>query len=202
MNEASATAPSLIDDRLRRFDHRLDPQRARRQAVPLLEHFEQAHRGGHLLRHLHLRHGDDEILRQLAAGLREQRGDEDVERANAARAQVFVQRLDADADERRQRTRREAARHFRRARGGVAIFLGVGAVAVAVLEIEPEIFHRLAPQLLDDAGVDLLRQAPRRRQCRAPRPALAASGAYSSSERSATAPSFCAESALKRCAPP
>ncbi len=52
----------------------------------------------------------------------------------------------------------ETARHFRRACGGVSIFLRIGAIAVTVFEIEPEIFDRFAPQFFDDAGVNLLRQ--------------------------------------------
>ncbi len=38
------------------------------ETVLFLEHFEEAHRGVHLLRHLNLRHRDDEIFRQFAAG--------------------------------------------------------------------------------------------------------------------------------------
>ena len=46
---------------------------------------------------------------------------------------------------------------------GVAVFLGVRAVAVAVLEIQPEVLDRLALQLFGHAGMD----AGRRVRCEA-----------------------------------
>ena len=74
---------------------------------------------------------------------------------------------------------------------GVAVFLRVGAIAVAIFEIEPEIFHRFAPQFFDDPIVNLVAAKFRRRPFRARAASVAASGAYSSSERSATSPSLC-----------
>jgi len=39
----------------------------------------------------------------------------------------------------------------------VAVLFGVGAIAVTVLEVEPEVLNRLAPQLLAYPRVDAFR---------------------------------------------
>ncbi len=85
------------------------------------------------------------------------------------------------------------------ARLRVAVFLVVRPVAEAVLEVDAEVLDRLALQLLDHARVDACGEVGSRPSAAA---SVAASGACSSSARSATAPSFCAASALNRCAPP
>ena len=59
-------------------------------------------------------------------------------------------RLDPDADERRERASAQSLRDFLRRSLRVAIFLCVGSVAVAVLEIDAEVFDRLASKLLYD----------------------------------------------------
>ena len=90
-----------------------------------------------------------------------ERGDEQVERAQAARVQLVRHRLDADADERRQRAGDHAGGDFLRCRLRVAIFLGVGPRAVAVLEIETEILDRFALELGEDALADGVRPSTR-----------------------------------------
>ena len=101
----------------------------------------------------HLRHGDRKVVGQPLAGLHK-RGHEQVERAEAARVQLARHRLDPDADERRQRAGDHAGRDFPGRRLRVAIFLGVGPRAIAVLEIEAKILHRLAFQLREHARAD------------------------------------------------
>ena len=145
----------MIDDRLRGFDHGFDPERAKTERRFLFEQGKEMDGRVHLFRDLNLGHRDDKIVRQLPAGGGHERRDENIERAEAARAQVFVQRLNANSDERRQAAVAHALCDFERAGVRMLIFLGVGAIAVAILEIEPEIFNRFALQFLSDARVDL-----------------------------------------------
>ena len=93
------------------------------------------------------------FARQPSPRRARERRDEDVERAQAARVQLLRHRLDADADERRQRSRRQPPRLPRRPLR-VAVFFGVGPDAVAVLEVDAEVFDRLARELFDDAGAN------------------------------------------------
>src|SRR5207244_9741897 len=51
----------------------------------------------------------------------------------------------------------DAGGDFARRGGGVAVFFVVGTVAVSVFEVDAEVFHRLAAELLDHAPVDRLR---------------------------------------------
>src|SRR6185312_5648239 len=71
------------------------------------------------------------------------------------------ERLDADAEERRQGAEGEAARDLRAGGDRVVVLLVVGAIAVAVLEVDPEVLDRLAPELLDDALVHLVGEVRR-----------------------------------------
>jgi hypothetical protein len=105
---------------------------------------------------------DHEVVGQLAAGLAHHRRHEQVQRAQAARRQLLAERLDADADERRQRPGRHSLHHLERRRAGVAVLLLVGAVPVAVLEVDPEVLDRLALQLGANPLVDRPRQVPDR----------------------------------------
>src|SRR3954468_17347044 len=136
--------PIMVDDRLRRLDHWLDPKRAGRQPIPFLDDFESPDCCFNLLRQLNFWNGNDESRWQLACRFAQQCGHEDVEGANTAFAQIFAERFYPDADERRERVRGETARDFAGSRGGMAIFFFVGAVAIAVLKIETEIFDRFA----------------------------------------------------------
>ena len=73
--------------------------------------------------------------------------------------QLLDERLDADADERRQRAGVEPRATSLRRRLRVAVLLGVRAVAVAVLEVDSEVLDRLAAQLLCNSRADLLCEA-------------------------------------------
>src|SRR2546423_47970 len=66
------------------------------------------------------------------------------------------ERLDADADEGAQRQSVAALGAFASGLRGVPVLFGVGADAVAVLEVDAEILHRLALQFLLHARVDRL----------------------------------------------
>src|SRR5262249_22848235 len=63
---------------------------------------------------------------------------------------------DRVADWRRQRAIAQPGRHFVRRKLRVAVLFEVGPVAEPVLEIDPEVFDRLARQLVDDAQVDAI----------------------------------------------
>ena len=93
----------------------------------------------------HLRKGEQETAGQ-AARVHEST-DEQVEGAQAPRASGGLQRLEADADERRRCTGGHGLRHLGGRAHGVGILDGVTAVAVAVLEVEPQVFDGLALQL-------------------------------------------------------
>ena len=88
----------VVDDGLRGFDHHLKLERARGKRELRLHLVEEIGERGALFGDGDLRERDDEVRRQRTIRFRDERGDEDVERANAARAQFFGERLDADAD--------------------------------------------------------------------------------------------------------
>ncbi len=99
----------------------------------------------------------------------DQRRDEDIQRPQAACVEFLRQRLDADADERRQGAGGKALGHFLGDRTGVAVLFLVNAVAVAVLEIDPKVLHRLATKLVGDTRanggrVHVSRQVERARE--------------------------------------
>ena len=104
---------------------------------------------------LYLRHRDDEIVRQPPARLRHERGHEEVERPHRTRAQVFVEGLDPDAHEGRQRAAFQPRGHLAGGGNGVPVLFGVGPVAVAVLEVEPEVLGGLTFQLGGDTRVQV-----------------------------------------------
>ncbi len=58
----------------------------------------------------------------------------------------FIQRLDPDADKRRERAFLQPARHFGGGALRMPVLLRVRAIAAAILEIEPEVFDRFAFQ--------------------------------------------------------
>ena len=82
------------------------------------------------------------------------RGNENIEGAHAARAQLFVKRLDANANKGRQRTVSHAVGDFRGRSGGMAIFFCIGTIAVAVFKVDAKIFDRFAPQFFVNAVVN------------------------------------------------
>ena len=158
---AQRAAAGGIHDRLGRFDHQLEAQRPARELVPPLQRLESRHQGRHLLRDDDLRQRDGEVRGQPTVRSLEQRPEEQLQRAQRPLGQVLAQRLDADPDERRQCPRHHPRRHLAGggARGGV--LLGVGAVAVPVLEINAEVLHRLAAQLFSNPVVHRGRQLRR-----------------------------------------
>ena len=132
-----------------------------------------------------------------------QRRHEQIERPQAARVQLLRHRLDADADERRQCSRRVTRGDFLGHRLRMAVFFSVRPDAVAVLEVDAEVLDRLARELVDNARCESLRRArPGRAEGASALANVLASGAYSSSTAARHAPILAAESALKRCAPP
>ncbi len=68
--------------------------------------------------------------------------------------QLFRHRLDPDADERRQHSRRVTGGDFLGYRLRVAVLFGVGPDAVAVFEVDAEVLDRLARELVDDPRAD------------------------------------------------
>jgi hypothetical protein len=85
---------------------------------------------------------------------RHERRHEQIERPEAARGQLRAERLDPDADGRRERSTGHAGSDLSGSRFRRSIFLIVGAVAEAVFEIDPVVLDGLALQLLDDARMD------------------------------------------------
>ena len=84
--------------------------------------------------------------------------------------ELFRHRLDAYANEWRQRSGFQTRRHLPRRGLRVAVLFRINAVAVAVLEIYPEIFDWLATEFFDDAsadgcGIDVRAEPERSDQC-------------------------------------
>ena len=147
-------APVGADQRLGQLDHELELQRPRRQPQRALEGLEGGDGSAHLLGAFDLRHCHHEARWQAPLGVLHQGGEEDVERANRPGFRDTGERLDADADEGRERALLEAAGQLPGRPGRVAVLLGVGADAVAVLEVEPVVLHRLMFELGPDASED------------------------------------------------
>jgi hypothetical protein len=74
-----------VEDALRRLDHEFDLERAARQARAILEHVEHLDERLDVGLAQDLRQRDHEAVRQVAVGLVEDLGQEDVERAERAR---------------------------------------------------------------------------------------------------------------------
>ena len=87
----SADVPSAREDRLRRLDHQLEPQRAGAELEPALERVARARHGVDVCRRHQLRNGDDEVRRQSLVAARRATSvrDEEIERAQAARVQLL-----------------------------------------------------------------------------------------------------------------
>ena len=141
------------DDRLRRFDHQLELERAGLDPQLRLGQLEQRGERLHLLWNGDFGQGDDQPWKS-PSGLLCELSEKNVDGPKRASASFFAERLDADTDKGRQRPFLHAARDFARHLDGVAIFLGVRSRAVAVLEVDAEVFHRLALELVHDAGGD------------------------------------------------
>src|SRR5207253_4231182 len=143
------------EDRLCGLDHALDLERALGKPELRLQRLEGGNQRRHLLRRGDLRQRDEEAGRELAAQIRQ----EDVERAQRSRRELAAQRLDPDPDEGTERAGLQPLGAFLSGLGGVAVLLGVAADSVAVLEIDAEVLHRFALQLLLDPRVDDLGDA-------------------------------------------
>src|SRR5687767_4393551 len=85
-------------------------------------------------------------------------GNENIECAKATCAQFFVERLDADADERRECTVLTSLGSFSRSRSCVTVFFLIGSIAVAVFEVDAKVFNRLALKFLRHSAVDCVGQ--------------------------------------------
>ena len=149
------------EDGLRRLDHQLDAQRSGLELAGLLDPLARLDRRRDLLGRRDLGKRDGEVRGQPTGGEADERPHEQVEGAERAAAQLIAQRLDADPDEGRERALAHAARYLLGAGLGVSVLLGVGAVAVAVLEVDSVVLDRLALQLLDDARVHGAREGLR-----------------------------------------
>ncbi len=93
-------------------------------------------------------------LGQRAAAF-EEGGEEELQRADAAVADRRLHALDPDTDVRRRAAVGDGRRHQTRGTDRLGVLLGVGARAVAVLEVDPQVLDRLAHQLGPDPGVHL-----------------------------------------------
>ncbi len=142
----------------------------------LLEALAGRHHGLDLLDRGHLRQGHDESVADAA--LRDQLADEEVERAQSAPSRRRLEALEPDAVERWRLAGAHGCRH-RPCRGDDRrVLLLVGPVAVAVLEVDAQVFDRLGGQLgehpvvdgavdarLTEDGAQLLDAAAIARQC-------------------------------------
>jgi hypothetical protein len=145
-----------IEQRLRGLDHELQPERPLRELGRRLQGFEDLHQGPDLAGQHHLGKSHDEAARQPAARLADQRPHEEVQGAGRALEPARVQGLDADPDEGWEGRRLQSSDHLPRGLDRAGVLLVIGAFPVAILEIDPKVFHRLALELLDDTGVDRL----------------------------------------------
>ena len=103
----------------------------------------------------HLREGEHELLGHLTHAL-EQRAEEEVEGADAAAAGRRLEALEADADEVGARAVRQGVCDGAGRGDAVGVLGCIAAVAVAVLEVEAQVFDGGRAQLDVDAAGDLL----------------------------------------------
>ncbi len=140
------------EDGLAGLDLDLEADPAGLESVGLLEGVQQSRHGGDLLGVRHLGQGEHQPAGQ-AAGLH-QAGEEDVEGADAPGTDGRFHALHADAHV---RGRGAVLVRLGDQPGGAGrglVLLGVGAVAVAVLEVDAQVLDRLALQLGAHARVD------------------------------------------------
>ena len=89
----------MIDDRLGRLDHHFHLQRSAGESILLLQQIEDVDECRDLFRRSDLWQCHYKVAGQLPVGCLHNRRNENVERAHAARAQFFIEGLDADTDE-------------------------------------------------------------------------------------------------------
>src|SRR5439155_12618065 len=92
--------------------------------------------------------------RQRVSARMQQRGEKQIEGPETPALQLLGERLDADADSGRQRAAFQRDRDMTSSICGICVLFVVGPVSKTVLEIDPEILDRLAPQLVDETGVE------------------------------------------------
>jgi ribosome-associated protein len=97
----------------------------------------------------HFRQREQEPVRQLARV--DEGADEHIESAQAARASRLLHRFDSDADERWCSPSAQSLGDGVGGLGGIGILDGIAAVAVTVLEIEPQVFYGFSLELHPDA---------------------------------------------------
>src|SRR5215212_1034912 len=149
---------AMINDRLRGFDHHLKLQTASSQTCLLLELCEQCGESRHLFRNSDLRQGHDEVVRQTAVVQLNKTGDKNVERTNAARSQFFIKRLDANADEGRQRALLTSVSSFGRSRDRVSVLFFVRPVSVTVFKVDAKVFDGFSHQFVCDSSINRVGQ--------------------------------------------
>ena len=140
----------------RRLDHQLEGEGTRLKMQPRLEVFEQPHQDRHFLGMRHLGQGHREGCGELPSTAFEQRCHEQLERTARPRGSLGRERLDPDAEEGRQAVSRQPGRAFRTSRPRHPVLLRIRADAEPILEIDPEILDRLAPELLSQAREHML----------------------------------------------
>jgi hypothetical protein len=143
----------------RGLDLQLEPQRAQGEAVRVLQSRAQRDQRRDLLGRADLRAGDDQAGRVAPRG--QVRRQEQVERAHGLRPGVGLQALAPQSRERRRCPGRLRRPERRPGRGRRGVLLLVAATAVAVLEVDAQILHRLAPQLRHDPGAHVGEQVGR-----------------------------------------
>ena len=148
----------VINDRLRRLDHDLHLQRILGKAQLIFEVFQNLDACGNLRRGVNLRQSDDEMVWQFAPCLLGQTGQKQVESTNRAGLALIGKRLDADTDKGRQNILAHPFGDFICGRDGMRVFLIVGTISIAVLEIDPVILDRLRLQLLHNPVVHRVSQ--------------------------------------------
>ena len=138
-------------NQMRRFHLHLKPQTACGPRVQVLQ-------PGHGVRHrLHLRHGADlgqgehqPVGQAAPAGMFGQGGDEQIQRAQSTGAGARLQTLEPDADKRRRSAIGGRPGHQLAGPQRRGVFLLVVALAVAVLEVQTQVFDRFGLQLAPD----------------------------------------------------
>ena len=130
-----------VEQHLRDLDHELERQRQLRQPERALAASQQLACDLDMGDVLDLGQRDAKARRHRAVAV-DQRADEALERRDRATHAGVGERLDADAAARARTAVGERRRQRVGGRTGVTILLGVGADAVAVLEVDAKIFDR------------------------------------------------------------
>jgi hypothetical protein len=155
------------EDQLRRLDLHLEPEASVGQVVRALEGCRDIRHHRDLRDRRDLGQCECEAVGQAA--VLEEGAHEEIEGADASRPRRRLERLEADADERRGETRTGCGGHPLGGALGVGVLDVVAMVAVAVFEVDPQILDRFAFELLEhprsdgggDVGIDSHRDGER-----------------------------------------